>query len=55
MAKKPKQYSLAIRAELNRVVAEKLELDWSPEQISGWLKVSFPGDQTMRVLDLGRD
>jgi IS30 family transposase len=31
------------------VVAGKLAEDWSPEQIAGWLKTSFPGDQTMRV------
>jgi len=26
-----------------------LKLDWSPEQISGWLKGEFPDDATMRV------
>jgi IS30 family transposase len=30
-------------------VATKLREDWSPEQIAGWLKASFPADQTMRV------
>jgi len=29
-------------------VASKLVLDWSPEQISGWLKDEFPGDESMR-------
>ena len=48
-ARRPKQCLLATNAELNRIVVEKLELDWSPEQISGWLKVSFPEDLTMRV------
>jgi len=24
-------------------------LDWSPEQISGWLKIQYPDDQSMRV------
>jgi len=28
---------------------QKLKLDWSPEQISGWLKGKFPDDETMRV------
>jgi IS30 family transposase len=28
---------------------EKLEQEWSPEQIAGWLKARFPDDQTMRV------
>jgi IS30 family transposase len=31
------------------VVAEKLSLDWSPEQISGWLMVKYPTDKGMRI------
>lgn len=31
------------------MVASKLSLDWSPEQISGWLKVAFPDDPSMRI------
>ena len=31
------------------MVASKLILDWSPEQISGWLKSEYPGDESMRV------
>jgi IS30 family transposase len=27
----------------------KLILDWSPEQISGWLKARYPEDESMRV------
>ncbi len=34
---------------LRWVVAQKLKQDWSPEQISGWLKGEFPDDETMRV------
>jgi len=34
---------------LQRVVAEKLGQDWSPEQISGWLVSAYPADDTMRV------
>jgi IS30 family transposase len=30
-------------------VAEKLALDWSPEQISGWLRLEFASDSTMRI------
>ena len=48
-AKRPKPCLLASNPQLKRLVIEKLELDWSPEQISGWLKVSFPEDLTMRV------
>jgi IS30 family transposase len=35
--------------ELQKVVASKLILDWSPEQISGWLKIQYPDDESMRV------
>ena len=31
------------------VVEDKLELRWSPTQISGWLVEEFPGDPEMRV------
>jgi IS30 family transposase len=31
------------------MVASKLILDWSPEQISGWLKIRYPEDESMRV------
>jgi IS30 family transposase len=30
-------------------VAQKLSLDWSPEQILGWLLQAFPEDKQMRV------
>jgi IS30 family transposase len=35
--------------ELQEVVASKLILDWSPEQISGWLKIRYADDESMRV------
>ena len=31
------------------MVAQKLREDWSPEQISGWLKRQYPDDEAMRV------
>ena len=31
------------------MVASKLVLEWSPEQISGWLKTRYPDDPSMRV------
>jgi IS30 family transposase len=34
---------------LREVVASKLILEWSPEQISGWLKTEYPNDERMRV------
>jgi hypothetical protein len=35
--------------KLRKLVASKLILDWSPEQISGWLKIRYPADESMRV------
>jgi IS30 family transposase len=34
---------------LRNVVASKLLLDWSPEQISGWLQTQYPDAESMRV------
>jgi IS30 family transposase len=48
-ALRPKVCLLAIQVKLQRVVASKLILDWSPEQISGWLKTHYPEDESMRV------
>ena len=46
---RPKPYLLALNHKLRDIVASKLILDWSPEQISGWLKTEYPDDQSMRV------
>jgi IS30 family transposase len=40
---------LAIEEKLRTIVASKLIMDWSPEQISKWLKVSYPNNESMRV------
>lgn len=48
-ARRPKLCRLARHLMLQRVVARKLTLDWSPEQIAGWLKREFPDQDTMRV------
>ena len=37
------------RASSRTIVASKLMQDWSPEQISGWLKQSYPDDESLRV------
>src|ERR1700745_15155 len=44
-ALRPKPCRLALHRELRWRVAQKLALQWSPEQISGWLKREFPTDQ----------
>ena len=48
-ALRPKRCLLAGNRRLREVVASKLILDWSPEQISGWLKTRYPEDESMRV------
>src|SRR6202049_2039091 len=48
-ALRPQGCLLAIHGKLQKIVAGKLILDWSPEQISGWLKNQYPQDESMRV------
>jgi IS30 family transposase len=48
-ALRPKSCLLACNRKLRNIVASKLILDWSPEQISGWLKIEYPDDQSMHV------
>jgi len=47
--RRPKPCRLATSPTLQRIVANKLTLDWSPEQIAGWLKLEFPDQGTMRI------
>jgi IS30 family transposase len=48
-ALRPKRCLLATNRKLRDTVASKLILEWSPEQISGWLKTEYPRDERMRV------
>ena len=48
-ALRPKRCLLAVNRRLRDIVASKLILDWSPEQISGWLKTHYPSNESMRV------
>ena len=48
-ARRPQRCKLARNRVLASLVAAKLEQDWSPQQIAGWLKLEFPEDETMRV------
>jgi IS30 family transposase len=48
-ALRPKPCLLATHSKLQEIVASKLILDWSPKQISGWLKRRYPKDQSLRV------
>jgi IS30 family transposase len=48
-ARRPQRCKLARNRILAGLVAARLEQDWSPQQIAGWLKLAFPDDETMRV------
>jgi IS30 family transposase len=48
-AHRPKRCKLADNPWLRQAVAGKLQLNWSPEQIAGWLKRAHPGDGSYQV------
>ena len=48
-ARRPKPCRLAVHRGLQKIVARKLNLDWSPEQISGWLRRRYPGEPEMQI------
>ena len=48
-AGRPKRCKLAQNRALARLVAEKLRLQWSPYQVAGWLKRTYPQDETRQV------
>ena len=47
--RRPKGRKLTNNRWLRRTVARKLESDWSPEQIAGWLKRAYPEDEHYQV------
>jgi IS30 family transposase len=47
--RRPKRCRLATHSALRRVVAAKLALQWSPQQISGWLRSTFPSNPALQV------
>ena len=48
-ARRPKTCKLAMNRALARLVASKLQLEWSPRQIAGWLKRTYPDDKSYQV------
>jgi IS30 family transposase len=46
---RPQPCRLSTRAALRRVVAQKLAQQWSPQQISGWLRCACSSDPDMQV------
>jgi len=48
-ASRPKRCKLAANPVLAEIAAEKLRRRWSPQQIAGWLKLTYPDDPEMHV------
>jgi len=48
-ARRSKRCKLAANPHLRETVARKLRGNWSPEQIAGWLKSAYPGDEANQV------
>jgi transposase, IS30 family len=48
-ARRPKLCRLARNRKLRYRVASKLAMDWSPEQIAGWLKRTYPDEESLHV------
>ena len=46
---RPKRCKLVDNRALARIVAKKLKQFWSPEQIAGWLKCTYPDDEDFHV------
>src|ERR1700730_18822700 len=48
-SRRPKVCKLVENRTLAHIVASKLQLQWSPEQIAGWLKCTYPGNEDYQV------
>jgi IS30 family transposase len=48
-ARRPKLCKLACNRSLCRTISSKLQLNWSPEQIAGWLKGAYPQEEHNQV------
>jgi len=48
-SQRPKRCKLVKNRALARIVAKKLKQLWSPEQIAGWLKRTYPDDENFQV------
>src|ERR1700730_8242027 len=49
LALRPQVCRLALHEKPRIIGASKLIEDWSPQQISGWLKTEYPKDESLRV------
>ena len=48
-ALRPKLCKLAGNKRLTRIVVKKLQLQWSPQQVAGWLKREYPENEEYHV------
>lgn len=48
-AKRPKRCKLVSNKQLSQIIAKKLRRQWSPQQIAGWLKSAYSGDEDYQV------
>jgi IS30 family transposase len=48
-ARRPKECKLVRHRVLAHLVATKLQQQWAPEQIAGWLKHRYPGNEARQV------
>lgn len=48
-SRRPKRCRLATNLRLRRIVSDKLRLNWSPQQISGWLRREYPDAENMQI------
>ena len=48
-AHRPKACKLVLNRAAAQLVAEKLQQKWSPQQIAGWLKRTYPNDTSYQV------
>ncbi len=48
-ARRPRRCRLSCSPKLQQLVEDQLRLDWSPEQIAGWLKRTYPEDESRQA------
>ena len=48
-ALRPKLCKLAGKKQLTRIIAKQLQLQWSPQQVAGWLKREHPDNEAYHV------
>ena len=47
--RRPREHKLVASPRLRMLVQRKLNRYWSPDEICGWLRLTFPADESMRL------